>query len=105
MNMAHNAVSRQAVARRMYISKFQEAENGLRNRGRCLKRSFPDLLNSAASRIYACYDRIESTGDGDEDLVREMVRLAFGFDRDRTSQYLKSIEDRVRQANIMQRKA
>jgi hypothetical protein len=103
-NRAHRAISQQAVTRQMYIEKFQDAERKLQEKGQRLRKSFPCVLTSAASRIYACYDRIGSAGDGDEDLVREMVRLAFGFDKERTSDYLKGIEGKIRQSDELQEK-
>ncbi|KAF2786150.1 hypothetical protein K505DRAFT_344052 [Melanomma pulvis-pyrius CBS 109.77] len=99
---AHKAISQQVATRQIYIRKFQDAERELQRNGKRLRQSFPRLLSSAESRIYACYNRIGSAGDGDEDLVGEMVRLAFGFDRERTSQYLTGL--RARSNKQMERK-
>jgi hypothetical protein len=79
----------------MYVFEFQNAQIELQKTGRRLERSFADVLHSAASRIYACFDRLGSSPELDEDLVREMVRLAFGFDADKTSRYLAHIKDKV----------
>jgi len=103
-NKAHKAISQQAATRQMYIQKFQDAERELQESGRRLQKSFPDVLTNAASRIYACYEHIGSAGDGDEDLVREMVRLAFSFDRERTYEYLEGIKDKIRQRDGLQEK-
>jgi len=100
---AHRAISQQVATRQIYIRKFQDAERMIQESGRRIRKSFPNVLNSAASRIYACYERIGSS-NGDEDLVREMVQLAFGFDRERTCEYLKGIEDKIRQADGLQEK-
>ena len=98
-HIAYENVSRQAAARRMYVCKFRNAEMELRKKGRPLERSFADVLNSTASRIYACFDRLGGLPGSDEDQVREMVRLAFRFDAEGTSRYLEDIKVEVRRAD------
>jgi hypothetical protein len=57
-------------------------------------RSFADVLGSPASRIYACFARL-SGAEADEQLIREMVRLAFRFDTDRVKRYIDDMEVRL----------
>jgi len=94
-HIAHTNISRQTAARQMYFCKFRDAEIELQKKGRPLDLSFANAINSAASRIYACFDRLGSLPALDEDQVREMVRLAFGFDAERTSRYLEDIKDKA----------
>jgi hypothetical protein len=90
-HIAHRNVSRQESARRMYVQKFREAEMKLQNEGRPAVESFADMLGTGASRIYACFIRLMGYPE-DEDQVREMVRLAFGFNGRETDRYLKDME-------------
>lgn len=94
-HIAHTNILRQTAARQTYVCKFRDAEMELRKKGRPLDLSFADALNSAASRIYACFDRLGGLPELDENQVREMVRLAFGFDAEKTSRYLEDIKDKA----------
>ncbi|PNY25682.1 Uncharacterized protein TCAP_04379, partial [Tolypocladium capitatum] len=58
----------------------------------CSIRTFVELLESPASRIYACFTKLRGSPAEDADQVREMVRLAFGFDTEGADQYLRNIE-------------
>ncbi|POR37448.1 Uncharacterized protein TPAR_02355 [Tolypocladium paradoxum] len=80
---AYNAALREEAARRMYNKKFRDAERQLEDKERGLGASFAETLDSPASRIYACFNDIAHSADGEDDkldLVRAMARLAFGLD-------------------------
>ncbi|KAK4118166.1 hypothetical protein N657DRAFT_651579 [Parathielavia appendiculata] len=91
-HLAYKNVLRQDVSRRIYRQKFQEAERKLKEEGRALDGSFADTLNSSASRIYACFTSLGRLQQADRGLLREMVRLAFGFDADKVEEYLWKLE-------------
>lgn len=57
-HLAHRNVSRQESARRMYTQKFRDAEMELRQKRRSLGGSFAKVLDSPASRIYACFTKL-----------------------------------------------
>ncbi|KAM6506820.1 hypothetical protein FALCPG4_018643 [Fusarium falciforme] len=90
-HLAHKNISRQALARRLYRTQFQDAEAKLHQEGLCLGGGFAEVLESAASRIYACFSRLGDSPEQDEDFVREMVRLAFGFDAQKSKQYVENM--------------
>ena len=90
-HLAHKNISRQADARELYCRKFREAESRLNREGVCLGGGFTEVLESAASRIYACFSKLGDSPEQDEGLVREMVRLAFKFDDEGTKQYLEAM--------------
>lgn len=52
-HLAHKNISRQAIARRLYRTQFQDAEAKLHQEGLCLGGRSAEVLESAASRIYA----------------------------------------------------
>jgi hypothetical protein len=83
------------AARNLYREKFQEAEEDLRKKGKPLQRSIADLLEGAASRIYGCFERLGRDEDSDEGLIHEMVRLAYGFDPERTKQHLDNLKSQM----------
>lgn len=56
-------------------------------------------LESAASRIYACFSKLGDWPKQDEGLVREMVRLAFKFDDEGTKQYLEAMSYKLIQGD------
>ncbi|KAL7951057.1 hypothetical protein V8C42DRAFT_359753 [Trichoderma barbatum] len=91
---AHGNVSRQTAARQLYCSKFREAEATSARDGVSLDDSFPQVLQGAASRVYACFSKLGDAPEQDEDLVNEMARLAFGFNGERTKQYLQDLSNR-----------
>ncbi|KAK4121074.1 hypothetical protein N657DRAFT_636113 [Parathielavia appendiculata] len=97
-HIAHGNVSRQAAARKMYAQEFWEVEEGLREEGRALGQSFADVLDSAASRVYGCLTRLRGVPEHDQDLVREMVRLAFGFEGEEMERYLAALKVRLQHA-------
>ncbi|KAK8097403.1 hypothetical protein PG984_016542 [Apiospora sp. TS-2023a] len=88
-DLAHWALSRQAAARQLYSRKFREAENMLRAEGRPLEGSFCPVLDSPASRIWHYFTRLDCSPGEEEDVVRDMVRLAFGLDKEGTDRYLE----------------
>ncbi|CRK32678.1 hypothetical protein BN1723_016301 [Verticillium longisporum] len=90
-HVAHRNMLRQDFARKLYSEKFREAEFVLRAEGRYLERTFAEVLESPASRIYACFTKLQSSPGKDASHVREMVRLAFGLDNAGTDQYLEGI--------------
>lgn len=90
-HVAHVSMSRQAFARQLYSQKFRDAESVLRKEGRPLGPKFAEVLESPASRIYACFEEITESPEHDVVHVREMVRLAFGFDAAKTDRYLEKI--------------
>lgn len=96
-HLAHENVSRQEAARKLYTQKFREAETELREQGRALTGSFSNVLDGPASRTYACFSRLGRMPAADEQLVREMVRLAFGdgLSSDETERYLQGIKAKM----------
>ncbi|KAK3384498.1 hypothetical protein B0T24DRAFT_515081 [Lasiosphaeria ovina] len=96
---AHGNVSRQESARRLYTKKFRDAEVELRKIGRSLGSSFAEVLDSPASRIYACFTKLGRLPMADAGLVHEMVRLAFDLDAEGTERYLHVIGDRLKRAD------
>jgi hypothetical protein len=58
-----------------------------------LGNGFAEVLESAASRIYACFSKLGDLPEQDEGLVREMVRLAFNFDVERVRHYLEKMSN------------
>ena len=79
-HLAHENISRQALSRQLYRGQFQDAEARLYQEGLHLGGGFTEALESAASRIRACFCRLGNSSDQDEGLVCEMVRLAFESD-------------------------
>ncbi|KAI8710651.1 APH domain-containing protein [Fusarium sp. LHS14.1] len=94
-HLAHKNISRQADARELYCRKFREAESRLNREGSYLGGEFTEVLQSAASRIYACFSKLGDLPEQDEGLVREMVRLAFQLDDEGTKQYLKAMSEKL----------
>ncbi|CAM1503419.1 Fc.00g081950.m01.CDS01 [Cosmosporella sp. VM-42] len=90
-HLAHKNISRQVAARQLYCKKFREAETKLHKKGPRPEGGFTTVLESAASRIYACFSKLGDVLEQDKDLVCEMVRLAFGFDDEKTERYLEDI--------------
>uniref|UniRef100_A0A0B7K3K4 Uncharacterized protein n=1 Tax=Bionectria ochroleuca TaxID=29856 RepID=A0A0B7K3K4_BIOOC len=93
-HLAHTNVSKQAAARQLYSKKFREAAAKLAQKGLSLDDSFPEVLQGAASRVYACFSRLGCVSEHDEGLVNEMAHLAFGFDARRTKQYLEELSSK-----------
>jgi len=94
-HLAYRNVSRQDSSRRIYDQKFQEAESELEKQGRTLERSFPDILNGPASRIYACFTNLGRLPASDEGLLLQMVQLACGLGESDAKGYLQEMEQRV----------
>lgn len=94
-HLAHKNISRQADARKLYCRKFREAEAKLEKEELCLEGGFAEVLESAASRIYAYFSRLGNSPEQDEGLVREMVRLAFKYDDEKFKRYLEEISYKV----------
>ncbi|CAK7264309.1 hypothetical protein SEPCBS119000_000922 [Sporothrix epigloea] len=78
-------------SQKLYVSKFREAEAALKLAGRGLAGSFAAVLDGAPSRIHACFTNLENQPQDDEDLVREMVRLAFGCEGTTADKYLDAV--------------
>lgn len=95
-HIAYGNVSRQVVARKMYQQKFRDAEQALESRGRPLQKSIADVLDGAASRIYAILEKFGVFEGMEEELTYEMVRLAYGFDREETKRYLNEMEAKMK---------
>ncbi|KAI1809643.1 hypothetical protein GGS20DRAFT_267213 [Poronia punctata] len=93
-HIAYKNVLRQDAARIIYCQKFGDAERELKAEGRPLKGSFADTLGSPASRIYACFTNLGRIPAADTDLMFEMARLAFGFDRKEAEDYVKRIKQK-----------
>lgn len=98
-HVAHKNVSRQNFARQLYSDKFRDAERMQRKEGQPLGRTFTDVLDSPASRIYAGFTKLGDSPGQDADQVREMVRLAFGFDTKETDGYLENMEFKLKGTN------
>lgn len=92
-HLAYRQIPRQDHARELYCKKFQEAEAKLAERGVRLGNKFAEVLESPASRIYACFSKLGDAPAHDEGLVPEMVHLAFGFDVEGTGQYLQKMSN------------
>lgn len=100
-HLAHKNISRQADARELYCRKFREAEAKLEKEGVPLGNEFAEVLESAASRIYACFSKLGDSPEQDEGLVREMVRLAFNFDVGRAKQYLEKMLNKLLRQDLV----
>lgn len=92
--LAHRNMLKQHSARRLYCQKFREAEIILRGKG-LLKGTFAEVLESPASKIYACFSKLGDIPEQGTDHIREMVRLAFGVDDKGIDWYLSSIQSRI----------
>jgi hypothetical protein len=95
-HIAHRNVSRQVAARKMYRQKFRDAEQALESRGRSSQKSIADVLDGAASRIYAILEKFGVFEGMEEELTYEMVRLAYGFDREEAKKYLNEMEAKMK---------
>ena len=76
----------------MYIKTFQEAEMNLQAEGRPLKGSFVEVLQSRASRVYACFTNLGRLPQADDDLIYQMVRLAFGYQGEVAARYVQDMK-------------
>lgn len=91
-HLAHRNVERQNKARMMYKDGFQVAEDELEKQGKVFQRRISDVLDSPASRVFACFSTLgDLHGEGDKALVHAMLQLAFGMDSERAEEYLKSL--------------
>lgn len=99
-HIAHDNISRQTAAQKLYRGKFQAAERELEKQGRPLLKSIADLLDREASRIYACFEDLGGFGNVDKELTYEMVRLAYGFDPGAIKHYLAKLKASVLQSRI-----
>jgi hypothetical protein len=96
-HLAHGNVWRQAAARELYVRRFREAEEKLRGEGwMMIGGSFADVLEGGASRVYGCFCRLRGVPEQDGELVREMVRVAFGFGDEETERYLEGMREKLR---------
>lgn len=71
---------------------FQRAEEELVKQGRSLGESVATILDSPASRIYACFTKLGQMKDWDEELVPVMVSLAFGWHDEKMLEYIEEIQ-------------
>jgi len=94
-DLAHGNMLRQTTAQKLYRKKFQEAEAELAQKGRRSAISIADSLDGASSRIYACLERLTGDDGHDESLAREIVRLAYQFDEEGISTYLRSMKSKI----------
>jgi len=78
-----------------YLGRFKHG----RKKGRSLGSSFAEVLDSPASRIYACFTKLGRLPMADAGLVHEMVRLAFDLDAEGTERYLYDIGDRLKRVD------
>lgn len=99
-HIAHNNISRQVAAQKMYREKMKQAEDELAQKGQPLAKSIADSLNGPASRIYACLERISGTDEMDEILTHEMARLAYDLDSEATKDCINTIRGKVGQATM-----
>lgn len=68
----------------MYKRGLKLAEDELEKGGKVFQKRISDVLDSPASRIFACFSALgDLHGVGDKMLVLEMLRLAFGLDPER----------------------
>ena len=93
-HVAHRNMLKQHSARQLYCQKFREAEIILKGEG-LLEGTFAEVLESPASKIYACFSRIGNIPEQDTDHIREMVRLAFGVDDEGTDRYLSNMQAQI----------
>lgn len=54
------------------------------------------MLDGAASRIYAILDKFGVFKGMEEKLTYEMVRLAYGFNREEAKKYLNEMEAKMK---------
>ncbi|OAQ66198.1 phosphotransferase enzyme family domain-containing protein [Pochonia chlamydosporia 170] len=94
-HLAYKQISRQARTRELYCKKFREAEAKLAEKGVRLGNEFAEVLESPASRIYACFSKLGDAPEQDEAMVREMVRLAFNFAVEGANQYLEQMSNKM----------
>jgi hypothetical protein len=95
-HIAYGNVSRQVAAQKMYQQKFRDAEQALKSRKRSLQKSIADVLDGAASRIYAILEKFGVFEGMEEELTYEMVRLAYRFDREEAKKYPKEMEAKMK---------
>lgn len=95
---AYKNVLQQDFSRSLYRRGFQSVEEDLKKDGRALTASFVDALDSPASRVYACFTKLGQVPEGDEDLVYEMVRLAFGWLAGEAEAYVRQIRSSLSSA-------
>ncbi|KAJ4147160.1 hypothetical protein LMH87_001705 [Akanthomyces muscarius] len=91
-HLAHKNVLRQEATRKMYKDGFRAAEEELRSQGRSLPQSMAEVLDSTASRIFVCFTHLGRMPEQDEELVRRIVQLAFGWEDAKTNSYLADME-------------
>ncbi|EPE05967.1 hypothetical protein F503_02796 [Ophiostoma piceae UAMH 11346] len=88
-HIGHANMARQDFSRKLYARKFREAEEAL---SLDAEGSFSATLDSAPSRIYACFTRLGDDPAADEHHVEVMVQLAFGYGGAKAKEYLASIK-------------
>ncbi|KAJ0167558.1 hypothetical protein CTA2_1848 [Colletotrichum tanaceti] len=91
-HIAYRNVLKQDFSRRIYLQKFQEAEERLKAEGRFLGGSFVDTLTGTASKIYACFTTLGRHPQNDVNVIREMARLAFNLSNDEVEEYIRGIK-------------
>jgi len=60
-----------------------------------LSRSIADVMDGAASRIYAILEKIGVFRSMEKELTYEMVRLTFEFDGEEAEKYLNEMEAKM----------
>jgi hypothetical protein len=71
-------------------------EQALKSRGRSSQKSIADVLDGAVSKIYAILEKFGVFEGMEEELTYEMVRLAYGFDREEVKKYLNEMEAKMK---------
>ncbi|KAF0643397.1 hypothetical protein FPSE5266_03731 [Fusarium pseudograminearum] len=90
-HIAHENVKLAAASRHVYCRKFDEAAANLAQQGKHLSGSYSEVLEGAASRIYASFIDMIQQPERAQHFINGMVNLAFGFDAEQTKQYLESL--------------
>ncbi|PSN68260.1 hypothetical protein BS50DRAFT_665880 [Corynespora cassiicola Philippines] len=79
-------------AQKLYLKKFKDAESNLKKKGSPVIPSISDQLNGPASRIYAILDKLDPSWPGLDELIYEMLRLAFELEEDTAKNYIERLE-------------
>ncbi|QPC71886.1 hypothetical protein HYE68_002638 [Fusarium pseudograminearum] len=92
-HIAHKNVKLAATSRHVYYRKFNEATSNLTQQGKHLSGSYPEVLEGAASRIYASFIDLIQQPERAQHFIDSMVNRAFGFDAEQTKKYLEQFSD------------
>ncbi|KAK6716514.1 hypothetical protein SNK04_007463 [Fusarium graminearum] len=92
-HIAYKNVKLAAACRGIYCRKFDETAANLALQGKHLSVSYPEVLEGAASRIYACFLDLIQQPERAQHFINGMVKLAFVFDAEQTKQYLEQFSE------------